>query len=154
MAPEKDSKGNPFPLSGVSVNKFVGDFIKKNVDNFLHMHPEVAEEIQKKVQESERDRKAMAGIVSKAAKERAKKININNPKLRDCIVHFNDPMPKSKKGAVEQDNDPRLDTSIFITEGLSASGSITKCRDAQTQAVFSLRGKPYNCFGETKELVY
>ncbi len=154
MAPEKDSKGNPFPLSGVSVNKFVGDFIKKNVDNYLHMHPDVAEEIQKKIQDSERDRKAMAGIVSKAAKERAKKININNPKLRDCIIHLNDPLPKSKKGVADPEDDPRLDTAIFITEGLSASGSITKCRDAQTQAVFSLRGKPYNSFGETKELVY
>ena len=154
MAPEKDSKGNPFPLSGVSVNKFVGDFIKKNVDNYLHIHPEAAEEILKKVQESERDRKAMAGVVSKAARERAKKININNPKLRDCIVHYNDPAPKQKKNAENPDNDPRLDTSIFITEGLSASGSITKCRDAQTQAVFSLRGKPYNSYGETKELVY
>lgn len=154
MAPDKDSKGSPFPLSGVSVNKFVGDFIKKNVDNFLHMHPETAEEIKKKIQESETDRKAMAGIVSKAAKERAKKININNPKLRDCIIHLNDPAPKQKKGAPEQESDPRFDTSIFITEGLSASGSITKCRDAQTQAVFSLRGKPYNSFGETKELVY
>ena len=154
MAPEKDSKGNPFPLSGVSVNKFVGDFIKKNVDNYLHMHPDVAEEIQKKIQDSERDRKAMAGIVSKAAKERAKKININNPKLRDCIIHLNDPLPKGKKGVADPEDDPRLDTAIFITEGLSASGSITKCRDAQTQAVFSLRGKPYNSFGETKELVY
>lgn len=155
MAPEKDSEGNPFPLSGVSVNKFVGDFIKKNVDDFLHIHPEIADEIQKKVQESERDRKAMAGIVSKAAKERAKKININNPKLRDCILHYNDPLPKAKKKAIETDShDPRLDTAIFITEGLSASGSITKCRDAQTQAVFSLRGKPYNSYGETKELVY
>jgi topoisomerase IV subunit B len=155
MAPEKDSKGNPFPLSGVSVNKFVGDFIKKNVDNYLHIHPDVAEEIQKKIQESERDRKAMAGLVSKAAKERAKKINVNNPKLRDCIVHLNDPLPKGKKNAaVDPENDPRLDTAIFITEGLSASGSITKCRDAQTQAVFSLRGKPYNSYGETKEIVY
>ncbi len=154
MAPEKDSKGNPFPLSGVSVNKFVGDFIKKNVDNYLHMHPETAEEIQKKIQDSERDRKAMAGVMSKAAKEKAKKININNPKLRDCIVHLNDSAPKTRKGAVAADSDPRLDTSIFITEGLSASGSITKCRDAQTQAVFSLRGKPYNSYGETKELVY
>lgn len=154
MAPEKDSKGNPFPLSGVSVNKFVGDFIKKNVDNYLHMHPEVAEDMQKKIQDSERDRKAMAGLVSKAAKERAKKINVNNPKLRDCIIHLNDPLPKSRKGTVNTDDDPRLDTAIFITEGLSASGSITKCRDAKTQAVFSLRGKPYNSFGETKELVY
>ncbi|MBQ7742935.1 MAG: type IIA DNA topoisomerase subunit B [Bacteroidaceae bacterium] len=154
MAPEKDTAGKPFPLSGVSVNKFVGDFIKKNVDNFLHMHPETAEEIQKKIQESERDRKAMASVVSKAAKEKQKKININNPKLRDCIVHYNDPAPKSRRGAEESDNDPRLDTAIFITEGLSASGSITKCRDAQTQAVFSLRGKPYNSYGESKELVY
>ena len=154
MAPEKDSKGKPFPLSGVSVNKFVGDFIKKNVDNYLHMHPETAEEIQKKVQESERDRKAMASVVSKAAKEKQKKININNPKLRDCIVHYNDPAPKAKRKNEEPDSDPRLDTAIFITEGLSASGSITKCRDAQTQAVFSLRGKPLNSYGETKELVY
>ena len=154
MAPEKDSKGHPFPLSGVSVNKFVGDFIKKNVDNYLHIHPETAEEILKKVQESERDRKAMASVVSKAAKEKAKKININNPKLRDCIIHYNDPAPKAKRRNEEPENDPRLDTSIFITEGLSASGSITKCRDAQTQAVFSLRGKPLNSYGETKELVY
>ena len=154
MAPEKDSKGKPFPLSGVSVNKFVGDFIKKNVDNYLHMHPETAEEIQKKIQESERDRKAMASVVSKAAKEKQKKININNPKLRDCIVHYNDPAPKAKRKNEDPDSDPRLDTAIFITEGLSASGSITKCRDAQTQAVFSLRGKPLNSFGETKELVY
>ena len=154
MAPEKDSKGKPFPLSGVSVNKFVGDFIKKNVDNYLHMHPETAEEIQKKIQESERDRKAMASVVSKAAKEKQKKININNPKLRDCIVHYNDPAPKAKRKNDDPDSDPRLDTAIFITEGLSASGSITKCRDAQTQAVFSLRGKPLNSFGETKELVY
>ena len=154
MAPEKDSRGKPFPLSGVSVNKFVGDFIKKNVDNYLHMHPETAEEIQKKIQESERDRKAMASVVSKAAKEKQKKININNPKLRDCIVHYSDPAPKTKRKNDDPDSDPRLDTAIFITEGLSASGSITKCRDAQTQAVFSLRGKPLNSFGETKELVY
>ena len=107
MAPEKDSKGNPFPLSGVSINKFVGDFIKKNVDNYLHIHPETAEEIQKKIQESERDRKAMAGLVSKAAKERAKKININNPKLRDCILHFNDPMPKAKKGTQNPEGDKK-----------------------------------------------
>ena len=154
MAPEKDSKGKPFPLSGVSVNKFVGDFIKKNVDNYLHIHPETAEEIQKKIQESERDRKAMASVVSKAAKEKQKKININNPKLRDCIVHYNDPAPKPKRGVEEPENDPRLDTAIFITEGLSASGSITTCRNAQTQAVFSLKGKPYNSYGETKEVVY
>lgn len=154
MAPEKDSKGKPYPLSGVSVNKFVGDFIKKNVDNYLHIHPETAEEMQKKIQTSERDRKAMASVVSKAAKEKQKKLNINNPKLRDCIVHFNDPVPKSKRRGEEPESDPRLDTAIFITEGLSASGSITKCRDAQTQAVFSLRGKPLNSYGESKELVY
>lgn len=154
MAPDKDSKGNPFPLSGVSVNKFVGDFVKKNVDNYLHIHPEVAEIIQKKIESSQADRKAMASVVSKAARERAKKININNPNLRDCIIHYNDPAPKLRKGQATDAEDPRLDTAIFITEGLSASGSITKSRDAQTQAVFSLRGKPLNSYGETKEIVY
>ena len=142
MAPAKDSNGNPFPLSGVSINKFVGDFIKENVDNYLHRNLDIAEIIQQKIVESERERKAMAGI-SKQAKERAKKISLNNSKLRDCHIHFND-----AKG------DLREESSIFITEGLSASGSITKSRNVATQAVFSLRGKPLNSFGLTKKDVY
>ena len=142
MAPPKDSNGNPFPLSGVSVNKFIGDFIKENVDNYLHKNLDIAEIIQQKIVESERERKAMAGA-SKQAKERAKKVSLNNSKLRDCHIHFND-----AKG------DLREESSIFITEGLSASGSITKSRDVATQAVFSLRGKPLNSYGLTKKSVY
>ena len=142
MAPPKDSHGNPFPLSGVSVNKFVGDFIKENVDNYLHKNLDVSEILQNKIIASERERKAMAGA-SKQAKERAKKVSLNNSKLRDCHIHYND-----AKG------DRREDSSIFITEGLSASGSITKRRDVATQAVFSLRGKPLNSFGLTKRVVY
>ena len=142
MAPPKDSHGNPFPLSGVSVNKFVGDFIKDNVDNYLHKNLDVSEILQNKIIASERERKAMAGA-SKQAKERAKKVSLNNSKLRDCHIHYND-----AKG------DRREDSSIFITEGLSASGSITKSRDVATQAVFSLRGKPLNSFGLTKRVVY
>ena len=142
MAPPKDSHGNPFPLSGVSVNKFVGDFIKENVDNYLHKNLDVSEILQNKIIASERERKAMAGA-SKQAKERAKKVSLNNSKLRDCHIHYND-----AKG------DRREDSSIFITEGLSASGSITKSRDVATQAVFSLRGKPLNSFGLTKRVVY
>ena len=142
MAPPKDSHGNPFPLSGVSVNKFVGDFIKENVDNYLHKNLDVSEILQNKIIASEGERKAMAGA-SKQAKERAKKVSLNNSKLRDCHIHYND-----AKG------DRREDSSIFITEGLSASGSITKSRDVATQAVFSLRGKPLNSFGLTKRVVY
>ena len=152
MAPDKDRNGNPFPLSGISVNKFVGDFIKENVDNFLHKNLDIAEVIQQKIQESEKERKAIAGV-TKRARERAKKANLHNRKLRDCRVHLNDAPPKSRKGE-EDDNDPRLDSAIFITEGDSASGSITKSRDVNTQAVFSLRGKPLNCFGLTKKVVY
>lgn len=149
MAPAKDKDGHPFPLSGVSVNKFVGDFIKEQVDNYLHKNLETAEVMLQKIQESERDRKAMAGV-TKLARERAKKANLHNAKLRDCRIHLNE---APKKG-YNKDNDPRFDSSLFITEGNSASGSITKSRDANTQAVFSLRGKPLNCFGKTKEVVY
>lgn len=148
MAPEKDSEGNPYPLSGVSVNKFVGDFVKENVDNYLHKHPDVAEVMLKKIQESEKERKAIAGV-TKIARERAKKANLHNRKLRDCRVHLND-----LKGPKDGEDDPRLESSIFITEGDSASGSITKSRDVNTQAVFSLRGKPLNSFGLTKKVVY
>ncbi len=149
MAPTKDKDGHPFPLSGVSVNKFVGDFIKEQVDNYLHKNLDTAEVMLQKIQESERDRKAMAGV-TKLARERAKKASLHNAKLRDCRIHLNE---APKKG-YNKDNDPRFDSSLFITEGNSASGSITKSRDANTQAVFSLRGKPLNCFGKTKEVVY
>ena len=157
MAPEKDSNGNPFPLSGVNVNKYIGDFIKENVDNYLHRHLDVAEVILQRIQENEKERKAISGV-TKLARERAKKANLHNHNLRDCRIHFNDPAPKPKKKTADEedfdDHDLRLDSSIFITEGDSASGSITSSRDANTQAVFSLRGKPLNCFGLTKKVVY
>lgn len=127
---------------GESVNKYVGDFIKKEVDNYLHIHADVAEELKRKIDESERERKAMAGV-TKIARERAKKANLHNRKLRDCRVHYSDAK-----------NDRKEQSSIFITEGDSASGSITKSRDVNTQAVFSLRGKPLNSFGLTKKVVY
>ncbi len=152
MAPEKDRDGHPFPLSGVSVNKFVGDFVKEQVDNYLHKNLDVADVMLQKIQESEKERKAIAGV-TKLARERAKKANLHNRKLRDCRIHLSDPAPKPKKGQ-EDDLDLRLESAIFITEGDSASGSITKSRDVNTQAVFSLRGKPLNCYGLTKEIVY
>ena len=127
---------------GVSINKYVGDFIKQEVDNYLHIHQDVAEVLENKIKESERDRKAMAGV-TKLARERAKKANLHNRKLRDCRIHFSDVKDERKE-----------ESSIFITEGDSASGSITKSRDVNTQAVFSLRGKPLNCFGLTKKVVY
>ncbi|BCS85275.1 DNA topoisomerase (ATP-hydrolyzing) [Prevotella herbatica] len=127
---------------GESINKFVGDFIKQNVDNFLHIHPDVAEVMENKIKESEHERKAMAGV-TKLARERAKKANLHNRKLRDCRIHFCDAKDERKE-----------ESSIFITEGDSASGSITKSRSVNTQAVFSLRGKPLNSFGLTKKVVY
>ncbi len=139
------------PTGGLSVNKFVNDFVKEQLDNYLHKHPEVTDVMLTKIQESEKERKAIAGI-TKQARERSKKNLLNNPKLRDCQVHYNDPKPvRSGKDA---DDDLRDETSIFITEGLSASGSITKSRDVRTQAVFSLRGKPLNSYGLTKSVVY
>jgi topoisomerase-4 subunit B len=128
--------------AGPSINKFVGDFIKTEVDNYLHKNPQVAEVMLQKIQESEKERKAIAGV-TKLARERAKKANLHNRKLRDCRFHFND-----VKG------DKQEETCIFITEGDSASGSITKSRDVNTQAVFSLRGKPLNSYGLTKKVVY
>ncbi len=125
-----------------SINKYVGDFIKTEVDNYLHKNPEVADAMLGKIQESEKERKAMAGI-TKLARERAKKANLHNRKLRDCRIHFSDVK-----------NDRKEESCIFITEGDSASGSITKSRDVNTQAVFSLRGKPLNTFGLTKKVVY
>ena len=127
---------------GVSVNKYVGDFIKTEVDNFMHKHPDIAEVMLQKIQESEKERKAIAGV-TKLARERAKKANLHNRKLRDCRIHFSDAK-----------NDRKEESAIFITEGDSASGSITKSRDVNTQAVFSLRGKPLNTFGLTKKVVY
>ena len=139
------------PTGGVSVNKFVNDFVGLQLDNYLHKHPEVTEVMLKKIQDSERERKAIAGV-TKAARERSKKNLLNNPKLRDCQIHFNDAKPvRSSKDA---DDDLRDETCIFITEGLSASGSITKSRDVRTQAVFSLRGKPLNSYGLSKTVVY
>ena len=128
---------------GETINKYIGDFIKREVDNYLHIHKEdVADVLENKIKESERERKAMAGV-TKLARERAKKANLHNRKLRDCRIHFCDVRDNRKE-----------ESSIFITEGDSASGSITKSRDVNTQAVFSLRGKPLNCFGLSKKVVY
>ncbi len=130
------------PEGGISIDKFIGDFVKSQVDNYLHKNTDVADIILQKVQESEKIRKEMAGVAKKA-REMSKKANLHNRKLRDCRIHLGD-----TKG------DKQEETSIFITEGDSASGSITKSRDVNTQAVFSLRGKPLNCFGLTKKVVY
>lgn len=129
---------------GPTMRTFVNDFIKKELDNYLHRETAAADALLKRIQQSERERKEIAGI-KKLANERAKKANLHNKKLRDCRVHYND-----KKG----DDDLKDNSMIFITEGDSASGSITKTRNVQTQAVFSLRGKPFNCFGHTKKVVY
>lgn len=126
----------------ITVNKFVNDFVKIELDNFLHKHADVAEILQKRIQDAEKERKAIAGV-TKVARERAKKVSLHNSKLRDCRIHYND-----VKGTRQEES------SIFITEGLSASGSITKSRDVNTQAVFSLRGKPLNSYGMTRKVVY
>ena len=128
--------------NGESINKYIGDFVKQQVDNYLHIHSDVAEVMENKIKESEHERKAMAGV-TKLARERAKKANLHNRKLRDCRIHYSDTK-----------NDRKEESSIFITEGDSASGSITKSRNVNTQAVFSLRGKPLNSFGLTKKVVY
>ena len=140
MWPEKPQEHK---AAGPTINKFVGDFVKIQVDNYLHKHPIVAEAMLQKIQESEKERKAIAGV-TKLARDRAKKANLHNRKLRDCRFHLSD-----GKGRDEEDT-----SSIFITEGDSASGSITKSRDVNTQAVFSLRGKPLNSYGLTKKVVY
>ncbi|MBL6663920.1 MAG: type IIA DNA topoisomerase subunit B [Flavobacteriales bacterium] len=126
----------------VTIRTFVNDFIKTQLDNYLHKNPQTAELFLKKIIEAEKERKALAGV-RKLAKERAKKANLHNRKLRDCRIHFNN-----------EKNDRRLETTLFITEGDSASGSITKVRDVNTQAVFSLKGKPLNSYGLTKKIVY
>jgi topoisomerase-4 subunit B len=127
---------------GQSLRGYINDFIKKELDDYLHRHPEIADSLQKRILQSERERKDIAGI-KKLANERAKKANLHNRKLRDCRIHFD-----------ELENTNREESVIFITEGDSASGSITKSRNVQTQAVFSLRGKPLNCYGLTKKVVY
>ncbi|MFI5129021.1 MAG: DNA topoisomerase IV subunit B [Chitinophagales bacterium] len=135
---------------GPSMRQFVGDFIAKELDNYLHKNPTVADGLKKRIEQSERERKEMAGI-KKLANERAKKANLHNKKLRDCRYHLNDDPPnKGREEYVAKQNE----TTIFITEGDSASGSITKSRNVDTQAVFSLRGKPLNSFGLTKKVVY
>lgn len=126
---------------GVSVRNFVHDFIKKHLDNYLHKHPEVAEIMLRKIQDSEKERKAISGI-QKLARERAKKVSLHNKKLRDCRIHYN------------SNAERKLESAIFITEGDSASGSITKARDVVTQAVFSLKGKPLNSYGLSRKVVY
>lgn len=141
MVPE-DPQYNQEPLYGVSIMKYVGDFLKEQLDDFLHIHGEVAETMLRKIQENERERRSMAGV-TKLARERAKKASLHNRKLRDCSVHFNDAKAKFADK-----------TSIFITEGNSASGSITTARNPHYQAVFSLRGKPLNTFGQTRKVVY
>ena len=127
---------------GVSVKKFIGDFIKVELDNFLHRNPDISEEMLRKITASEKERKELSGL-AKQAKQKAKKVNLHNRKLRDCRIHLNDP-----KG------DRQEESCIFITEGDSASGSITKSRDTNTQAVFSLRGKPLNTYGKSRAVVY
>lgn len=133
---------NDMGPNGPTVRTFIIDFLKSKLDNFLHKNPEIAEAIQRKILISERERKELSGI-QKLARERAKKVSLHNKKLRDCRQHYND-----------QKNERKGETQIFITEGDSASGSITKSRDVETQAVFSLKGKPLNCYGLTKKVVY
>lgn len=135
---------------GPSMKNFIQDFLSKELDNYLHRNTPIADAIKKRIEQSERERKELAGI-KKLANERAKKANLHNKKLRDCHVHLNDEPPSKNKDAfIEQQNN----STIFITEGDSASGSITKARNVEIQAVFSLRGKPLNCYGLTKKIVY
>ncbi len=136
--------------NGPSMKNFVGDFLLKELDNFLHRNPATAEALKKRIEQNERERKELSGI-RKLANERAKKANLHNKKLRDCKFHYNDEATgKDKDNILEK----QKESTIFITEGDSASGSITKARNVNTQAVFSLRGKPLNCFGLTKKVVY
>lgn len=135
---------------GPSVKNFIGDFLGKELNNFLHKNPSTAEALKKRIEQNERERKELAGI-KKLANERAKKANLHNKKLRDCRFHLNDAAEGKNKDAIIE---KQKESTIFITEGDSASGSITKSRNVETQAVFSLRGKPLNCFGLTKKVVY
>jgi topoisomerase-4 subunit B len=147
----KTKLGSPFVNeNGQSMRQFIGDFLAKELDNYLHKNPSVADALKKRIEQSEKERKELSGI-KKLANERAKKANLHNKKLRDCRIHLNDEPPaKSKEDFFAKQNQ----STIFITEGDSASGSITKARNVETQAVFSLRGKPLNCFGLTKKIVY
>jgi topoisomerase IV subunit B len=135
---------------GPSMRNFIGEFLSKELDNYLHRNPSTAEALKKRIEQNERERKELAGI-KKLANERAKKANLHNKKLRDCRYHFNDEATGKEKDAILE---KQKESTIFITEGDSASGSITKARNVETQAVFSLRGKPLNCFGLTKKVVY
>ncbi|HWK05227.1 MAG TPA: DNA topoisomerase IV subunit B [Puia sp.] len=135
---------------GATMKNFINDFLAKELDNYLHKNPTTADALKKRIEQSERERKELAGI-KKLANERAKKANMHNKKLRDCRFHFNDEPTGRDKDAVLQ---KQKESTIFITEGDSASGSITKARDVERQAVFSLRGKPLNCYGLTKKVVY
>ncbi len=135
---------------GPSMRNFIGDFLSKELDNFLHRNPETADAMKKRIEQNERERKELAGI-KKLANERAKKANLHNKKLRDCKFHYNDEASGKDKDKISE---KQKESTIFITEGDSASGSITKARSVETQAVFSLRGKPLNCFGLTKKVVY
>jgi topoisomerase-4 subunit B len=135
---------------GASMKKFIEEFLAKELDNYLHRNPAIAEALKKRIEQNERERKELAGI-KKLANERAKKANLHNKKLRDCRIHLNDEPPNKNK---EEFVNTQENTTIFITEGDSASGSITKSRNVDTQAVFSLRGKPLNCYGLTKKVVY
>ncbi|WP_114789537.1 DNA topoisomerase IV subunit B [Niabella yanshanensis] len=137
-------------INGPSMRQFVGDFLSRELDNYLHKNPAVADALKKRIEQSERERKDLAGI-KKLANERAKKANLHNRKLRDCRYHLNEEPPAKNKDEIMA---KQAETTIFITEGDSASGSITKARNVETQAVFSLRGKPLNCFGLTKKVVY
>ena len=135
---------------GLSMRNFIGDFLGKELDNYLHRNPETADALKRRIEQNERERKDMAGI-KKLANERAKKANLHNKKLRDCKFHYNDEATGKDKDRISE---KQKESTIFITEGDSASGSITKARNVDTQAVFSLRGKPLNCFGLTKKVVY
>ena len=135
---------------GPSMKAFIGDFLNKELDNYLHKNPAVADALKKRIEQSERERKELSGI-RKLANERSKKANLHNKKLRDCRIHLNEEAPNKGR---EEFNQKQLESTIFITEGDSASGSITKSRNVETQAVFSLRGKPLNCYSLTKKVVY
>ncbi len=147
----KTKLGSPSVYEGgPSMRNFIGDFLIKELDNYLHRNPETADAMKRRIEQNERERKELAGI-KKLANERAKKANLHNKKLRDCKFHYNDEASGKDKDKITE---KQKESTIFITEGDSASGSITKARSVETQAVFSLRGKPLNCFGLTKKVVY
>ncbi len=147
----KTKLGSQFVFeSGPSMKAFIGDFLNKELNNFLHKNPATADALKKRIEQSERERKELSGI-RKLANDRAKKANLHNKKLRDCRIHLNDEPPAKNK---DEFNLKQQESTIFITEGDSASGSITKSRNVESQAVFSLRGKPLNCYGLTKKVVY